>query len=262
MVRKKIFSIIIFYLLVYLIIYIVNPLLFSHLEILYIPLRLLINHILILVGIFLIAHAVLRLNNENRILLTLGIRKHNLGNSFLWATALSTPISLFWIIGTWVSGVSKMLTIAKPSWINPPISSIVLLYSVSFWILSGVMVVMFWESFPYEFMRDFPKKFVIPLIIALWAGLYNTPLITGKFDPFDIIFFGFLFVMVYHKTRNSVGILMAYLLNENPLWWVITAAFGPNTERVFVVFLIFRLLVCLLSILWIIKVKILFRKGV
>ena len=94
-------------------------------------------------------------------------------------------------------------------------------------------------------MKDFPKKLVIPLIVTLWAGLYNTPLLTMWQDPSDVVFFGFLYTLTYHKTRNSIGILVAYLLNENPLWWVISSMFKPYEGIAFQVFLVVRVLVCL-----------------
>jgi len=256
MPREKIVSITLFYSLAYLIAYIVNPFLFSHLEMPYTLPGLLLSHTLILVGIFLIVYVVLRLNNENFTLSTLGIRKHNLGNSFLWAAAFSTPIPLLWLIGTQIVGVDTILIAAKPSWANPPISLQILISATLLWILAGIVAFIFWEAFPYEFMKDFPKKLVIPLIAVLWAGLYNTPLLTGKFDPFDVIFFGFLFTLAYHKARNSMGILMAYFLNENPLWWVTAAVFGPDIKMAFTVSLILRMLICSISAFWVIRAKI------
>ncbi len=256
MPREKIVSIVLFYLLTYLITYTVSPFLFSQLEMPHTLPSLLLTHILMLVGMFSIVYAVLRLNNENRILSTFGIRKHNLGNSFLWATAFSTPIPLLWLIGTQIVGVDTMLVAAKPSWANPPISLQALISAILLWILAGIVAFIFWEAFPYELMKDFPKNLIIPLIAVLWAGLYNTPLLTGNFDPFDVIFVGFLFTLANHKARNSIGILMAYLLNENPLWWVTAAVFGPNIKMVFTASLILRMLICSISAFWVIGAKI------
>ncbi len=255
MSKGKIVSIALFYLLAYLIAYIVNPLLFPHLEMPHPFPSLLLTHTLTLVEILLIAYLVLKLNNENCTLSTFGIRKDNLGNSFLWAAAFSTPIPLLWLIGTKIVGFETILIAAKPSWANPPISLQVLMSAILLWILAGIVAFMFWEAFPYELMKDFPQKLATPLIAVLWTGLYNTPLLTGKIDPFDAIFFGFLFTLTYHKARNSMGILMAYLLNENPLWWVTAAVFGSNIKMAFTVFLIFRMLICSISTFWVIKTK-------
>lgn len=254
MPREKIASIALFYSLAYLIAYILNPFLFSHLEIPYTLPSLLLSHTLTLAGMLLIVYVALKLINKNFTLSTLGIRKHNFVNSFLWAAALSTPIPLLWLIGTQVVGFD-MLIAAKPSWANPPVSQQVLISAILLWILAGIVAFVFWEAFPYEFMKDFPRRLVIPLIAVLWVGLYNTPLLTGKFDPFDVIFFGFLFTLVYHKARNSMGILMAYLLNENPLWWVI-AAFESNIKMAFMASLILRVLICSISAFLVVRVKI------
>ncbi len=106
--------------------------------------------------------------------------------------------------------------------------------------------------FPNELMHDISPKFAILLIATLWSGLYNTPLLTGKFDPVDILLFGFLFTWGYHKTRNSVGIVGAYLLNENPLWWIIASSFD-NIGMVFFILLVFRALICVTSLVLVVR---------
>lgn len=201
----------------------------------------------ILVGMFLAALLILKLNNEKLTLSVFGIKRDNLGNSFLLAAALSTPIPLLWLISMQIVGIDTLLVAAKPSWVNSPISLGILIFAVLFWVLVGTVAFAFWQAFPYELMHGISPKFAIFLIAILWSGLYNTPLLTGKLDPADILFFGFLFTWVYHKTRNSVGIVMAYLLDENPLWWIIAAIFGANIRIASVTFLIFRTLVCLVS---------------
>lgn len=179
-----------------------------------------------------------------------------MSDSFLLAEAFSTPIPLFWFIGTQIIGVDTMLTAAKPSWATT-VSVRVLVSAILLWGMMSIIAFIFWETFPYEIMKDFPKKLVIPLIVALWAGLYNTPLLTMWQDLFDVIFFGFLYTLTYHKTRNSIGILAAYLLNENPLWWVISSMFRPYEGIAFQVFLVVRVLICLtcLTILLLRKLK-------
>ncbi len=256
MSRKRVISIALFYLLAYLTAYIINPLLISNLEAPYIPLSPLLNHIFMLVEMSLIVYIVLKLNNKSYTVSTFGIRKRNLGNSFLWAAAFSAPIPLFWLIGIKVAGINVMLIAAKPSWANTPISLQLFTSAILLWILAGIIAFIFWEAFPYEFMKDFSKKLSIPLIAALWAGLYNTPLLTRKFDPFDVIFFGFLFTLVYHKTRNSIGILIAYLLNESSLWWIISAVFGSNIKMAFTVSLTVRMLICSISVFLVIRIKV------
>ncbi|KPU62947.1 hypothetical protein EP1X_06190 [Thermococcus sp. EP1] len=205
------------------------------------------------IGIFLVAILVLKLNNEKLLPSLFGIRRDNLRNSFLLAAALSTPIPLFWLIGMQIVGIDTLLVAAKPSWANFPISLGILIFAVLFWGLIGTVAFAFWQAFPYELMRDISPRFAVLWIAILWSGLYNTPLLTGKLDPVDILFFGFLFTWVYHKTRNSVGIVLAYLLNENPLWWIIAAIFGANIRIAFMVFLIFRVLVCLVSVVLLVR---------
>ncbi|USG99212.1 hypothetical protein K1720_06600 [Thermococcus argininiproducens] len=236
-----------FYLLVYLIVYGSTLIIKYYLKTSYILLDLAATIGIIFTGIFLVTILILKLNDEKLLPSIFGIRRDNLRNSFLLATALSTPIPLFWLIGIQIVGIDTLLVAAKPSWVNFPISLGILIFAVLFWGLVGTVAFAFWQAFPYELVRDISPRFAVLWIAILWSGLYNTPLLTGKLDPVDILFFGFLFTWVYHKTRNSVGIVLAYLLNENPLWWVIAAVFGANSGIAFVVLLIFRLLVCLVS---------------
>ncbi len=246
---RKTTSIMIFYLLVYLIVYGSTFVINSYLKTSHVLLYLTTTIGTILAGMFLVALLILKLNNEKLTPSVFGIRRYNLGSSFLLAAALSMPISLLWLIGMKIVGIDTLLVAAKPSWVTFPISLGILIFAVLFWVLVGTVAFAFWQAFPYELMHGISPKFAILLIAILWSGLYNTPLLTEKLDPADILFFGFLFTWVYHKTRNSVGIVIAYLLNENPLWWVIAAIFGTNIRIAFVIFLIFRALICAISLI-------------
>jgi len=241
---RKIRSIMLFYLLAYLIVYGSAFVINSNSHVL---LYLTTTIGTVLAGMFLAALLILKLNNKKLTPSIFGIRREGIKESFLLAAALSTPIPLLWLIGMKILGIDTLLVAAKPSWANFPISLGILIFAVLFWVLVGIVAFALWQAFPYELMHGISPKFAIFLIAILWSGLYNTPLLTGKLDPADILFFGFLFTWVYHKTRNSVGIVIAYLLNENPLWWVIAAIFGANIRTAFVIFLIFRTLVCLVS---------------
>jgi hypothetical protein len=187
--------------------------------------------------------------SEKKYLSFVGIKKSAMGKSFLWANAFVTPIPLLWLIGTQIVGigVDTMLIAAKPHWISLPVSFWSFAFAILFWSLTAIISFCFWQAFPYELSRPLSGKYVVPLIAIFWASLYNAPLLTGKLDLFDIIFFGFLFTVVYYKSRNSVGILIAYLLNENPLWWVMAATIAPvfstDIGTVFVIFLIIRVLI-------------------
>ncbi|NJE25108.1 hypothetical protein E3E22_00380 [Thermococcus sp. MV5] len=249
----KIESILMFYLLVYLIVYGSTLVINYYLKTSYILLDLTATIGITSTGILLVAVLILKLNNKKLTPSVFGINRDNLGNSFLLAAALSTPIPLFWLIGMQIVGIDTLLVAAKPSWANFPISLGILIFAVLFWGLVGTVAFAFWQAFPYELMHGISPKFAVLLVAILWSGLYNTPLLTGKLDPVDILFFGFLFTWVYHKTRNSVGIVIAYLLNENPLWWIIGAISGVNIKTAFMIFLVFRVLVCLVSIVLLVR---------
>lgn len=85
-------------------------------------------------------------------------------------------------------------------------------------------------------MGDVPKKFAIPLIAALAAGLYNDAFLTGTLRWDDILFLCLLFTVAYHESKNSIGIIAAYVLAESPVWYVVASAWGttPFVVAIFV----------------------------
>jgi len=84
------------------------------------------------------------------------------------------------------------------------------------------------EAFPYESLKDVRKRYAIPLVVVLWAGIYNAPLMVGVINlrPDDIFFFDFLFLVAYVKSRNSIGLVLAYVLAESPIWYIIAMSWG------------------------------------
>jgi len=247
--RKRIKSVILYYLLTFLTYYIARHFMLQLTQV-FVSLYVLLIHLFILIGMLLITYVTSKssyLSYEKYSSSIIGVKKDGLGKSFLWANAFLTPIPLLWLVGTQVVGTDIMLIAAKPSWANLPISFWTFAFAILFWSSGGIIFFCFWQAFPYEALQSFPKKYVIPLIAILWAGLYNAPLLTGKLDPGDVIFLGFLFTVVYHKSRNSIGSLLAYLLNENPLWWIIAATFGTAMSTAFIIFLIVRILISSIS---------------
>jgi hypothetical protein len=243
-----------FYSLTYLAVYGL-PFLIAWLGILNTLSAIILAHSLLVLSGLAIIYTTLRLRGERFTFSAIGIRKRSLTGSFLWAAAFSTPIPLLWFAGSQILGVETLLVAAKPSWAIPPVMPEVLGLAILSWVLVGVVAFMFWEAFPYELLEGLPVKIRLFLVVVLWAGLYNAPLLTGRLDPGDILFFGLLFTLTYHKTRNSVGVLLAYLLNENPLWWVAAAIFGPQMAVVFMAALTLRMAVCSTSALWVIKAR-------
>ncbi|QTA38179.1 hypothetical protein JYK00_01160 [Thermosipho ferrireducens] len=254
--KKLLNSLVFFYILVYTISYVAVPAFHKFFKPKTISGTLLLNSVVLLM-MFAVIYTIIKINkNDKTFFATLGIRKKNTFSSFLLAEAFSIPILLSWLIGVKVAGINAMLVAAKPSWINmEDVSFQSLFFAIILWTLTGIISFSFWQAFPYELMNSFPLKLKLTLIVILWSGLYNAPLLSGKFDLFDIVFFGLLFTIVYHKRKNSIGILIAYLLNENPLWWIIAALFKPNIENVFLILLIFRALISFVSIILMIRLK-------
>jgi hypothetical protein len=176
-----------------------------------------------------IASAVVYLLNRRKeaqgVLRTLGLKKEGILSSFVWANAFLLPILIFLSGMLLVSGPESLLANSSVP-LPTPTPPWYPLFASTAWITSGVVAFPILQAYPYESLIDFPKRYVIPLIVVLWAGLYNASLLTGEFKPDDIIFFGFLFTVAYHKSRNSIGLVAAYVLAEAPLWYVVAETWG------------------------------------
>jgi len=133
-----------------------------------------------------------------------------------------------------------VLSAAKPSWVEIPISLGTVVLAILFWILIGILSFAFYQAVPYEILLPLSRKLAVPIIATFWSGLYNSPLLTGKLDPVDL-----LFSYAYHRSRNIVGVIGAYLLNENPMWWIISATFRSSIKNAFESFLVVRAMIAI-----------------
>jgi len=258
--RKKIFILTFFYLTAYISLYAINYVLFRSLRITPNILNLfcVVLTVLFVIGLTTVLSFKL-IAKECFSLSFLGLKKDHIMLSFILALTVSSPISILWLISVKVEGITKVLAIAKPEWIVLPISETAFTIALLFWILNGVIAFSLWEAFPLEILKSSSKLISVFFVVMMWAFLYNTPLLTSKFDIIDILIFGFAFTLVYSKTRNSLGIIFAYLLNENPLLWIIAASFFPHMEKVFLFLLIARFVICLAAIYFSVRFELLGR---
>lgn len=156
-----------------------------------------------------------------------GFRRAGILGAFVWANAFLLPITLTLLFRLYAYGqasILKLLYTSIPS--SPPLWYP--LYAIGFWIAGGIAVFPLLEAFPYESLKDVRKRYAIPLIVVLWAGIFNAPLLAGVINlrPSDIFFFDFLFLIAYIKSRNSIGLVLAYVLSEDPVWYIIAVSWG------------------------------------
>ena len=175
---------------------------------------------------FAVVYALNRKKGSRLILSSIGFRRSGILSSFLWANAFLLPLMLFLTAMMLVSGPEGLLANSGVPLPAPPIPLWYPLFASTAWIVGGLVAFPVLQAFPYESLTDLPKRYTIPLIAALWAGLYNASLLTGAFYPDDIIFFGILFTVAYDKSRNSIGLVAAYVLAEAPLWYVVAQTWG------------------------------------
>lgn len=223
-------NLIVFYVLIYAVLYLVDgyssqiqqALLSSSANI---PFRILLATI----GLVLALPVVYGLNRKSQVgtvLPSIGIRRRGILGSFLWANAFLLPLMIFLLVMVLAYGPESLLANSGVPLPAAPIPLWYPLFASTAWIIGGTVAFPVLQAYPYESLLDVPKKYAIPLIAVLWAGLYNASLLTGEFKPDDIIFFGFLFTVAYHKSRNSIGLVAAYVLAEAPLWYVVAATWG------------------------------------
>ncbi|MCF2140747.1 MAG: hypothetical protein K9W44_11890 [Candidatus Lokiarchaeota archaeon] len=187
--------------------------------------------------------------------------KNNKNQSFKKSISLAisivTPLNIAWLIGIFIVGKDTILTAIQPSWaLNSPSNLFIIIKELQ-WIFVGCLVFILWIALPIEILnlvntinsqltkrntkRNTIRKFPLLIVPVFFSLLYNTPLITGKWDPVDIVLFGFLFSYSYYKTGNIWGICIAYFIAENPFWWGIAAFFGESISIAFIITLVLRI---------------------
>lgn len=154
-----------------------------------------------------------------------GFRREGILRSFVWANAFLFPIMIILLGMLVVSGPNSLLSISEiplpsqvPGWYP--------LFAYMPLLLGGFAFFPLLQAFPYESLKDVPKRYVIPLVAVISASIYNDAFLTGVLRWDDIIFFGFLFTVAYHESRNSIGLALAYALAESGVWYVVALTWG------------------------------------
>ncbi|KXA93998.1 hypothetical protein AKJ66_00085 [candidate division MSBL1 archaeon SCGC-AAA259E22] len=156
----------------------------------------------------------------------IGWVKENFSMSFLWISALCFPVTLGNLVRAHVVGASTVIE-SFGIGISAPYSFWLPLFAITFWSFSGATSFSFLQAFPYESLREYPKKYILPSIALLFILQYNAPLVTGEFNPGDILWLGTIFLLIYHRFRNSLSLILAYVtLYEFPVLWCFGAAWG------------------------------------
>jgi len=173
--------------------------------------------------------------HRGRVLASIGFRRGGVLSGFMWANAFLLPIMLSLLGMLLVEGPGSLLAISYVP-LPSPVPLWYPIFAPLAWLIGGVAFFAFLQAFPYESMGDVPKKFAIPLIAALAAGIYNDAFLTGTLRWDDILFFCLLFTVAYHESRNSIGIIAAYVLAESGVWYVVASVWGttPFVVAIFV----------------------------
>jgi hypothetical protein len=234
----------IFYVLIYVITYVSSYVVITQYTYLNFLQRILTNAVITSV-MFLVAYSISKRFLGSWNLRMVGLIRENFVKSFLLASAALTPIQIFIIIGANLIGINSFRSYMAVPWLTPPYNPWLPLFAIVLWSLYGLFSFSILQAFPYEILKN--HKYTLLVISALWIGLYNAPLLTGEFLPEDILFLGIIFLVVYHRTRNALGLIPVYvLLYEGPILWIIGVAWG---EGVLLVTIYARMIWCIVSAL-------------
>jgi hypothetical protein len=93
--------------------------------------------------------------------------------------------------------------------------------SLLFFLLVGVFAFGFFQALPASLLNRYKVRWVVPVLVVMWAVLYGSANIELGVAPSlgDVGLFGFIFLIIYIRTRNSLGPIVAYaLIAEEPAW--------------------------------------------
>lgn len=203
-----------------------------------------------------------RLSNDKFVEL-LGFRREGLWRSLVYTGALLGIVTLALALFNRVS-IDEIVRVAMewaksgrcPPWMDHTDPMLLPVYALVIWGISGVLSFALLVAYPYEMLG----ARYLPLVSLMFVLLYNLPLVTGEWKLDDIMVLGLLFPLIYHLTRNSVGLILSYvLLFEFPVmvaflrgWGIfafLTILFGRIVWEIFcLIVLIFRPLFSLLRL--------------
>lgn len=160
----------------------------------------------------------------------LGVRKKGLVRSFLLASIPSIfgPLAQLYIIRTSGIGTLAHNLLSYPGSLNQILRS--LPASLFFFLVVAVLAFGFFQALPSGLLDRYRTRWVIPVVVVMWAVLYGAANVDLGVAPSlgDAGLFGFIFLLVYTRTKNSVGPILAYVLLAEEPAWVALALMNPG----------------------------------
>ncbi|MGQ4915208.1 MAG: hypothetical protein ACP6IU_10785 [Candidatus Asgardarchaeia archaeon] len=210
---------------------------------------------LFIVLLLLSLYAVSKIFHKPFSLQTMGIKKQNISISFLWVFVLMAPFPILFLLIDFL-GFTQF---ALEAWIplllvnEKPTFEIFLLYSAHFLIIGFIERTCIIAFLFRQAQKLLKPKVAIIITTILWYFIHKmgSPMM---FDPLTFIFTGFIPVIVYSKSDNSIPLIIAYPLYEGPLWWIVATVFGLWVLKVYVILLIISGLISLGILRFYIKV--------
>jgi hypothetical protein len=161
------------------------------------------------------SYAVVRYVSRERWTLALvGLRGGSPRESFLLASAVSLPaplLELYIIESSGLGSLTRGLLDYGGS-LGQILGS--LPASIAFFSVLGVVVFGLFQALPCALLGRYRLRWVFLPVLAMWVVLYG-----AEASPGDLAVLGVGFLLVFLRTRSSVGPMLAYvLLAETPAW--------------------------------------------
>ncbi len=126
----------------------------------------------------------------------IGFKKEGLLKSLIVTAAFFTALNLilatlaylFLGVNLLAKLVENAYMYSSTPWFDHVDSKLLPVAAAVLWLVSGTIHFAFMQAFPYEALSRRPKKYVVPLVSALFISYYNLPLLTGEWKhmPVDL----------------------------------------------------------------------------
>ncbi len=144
--------------------------------------------------------------------------------AFGLAMAAALPITLLGAVLASLGQADWVLELARPAFWEEwrPFYPVVALV---YWGLQGILVAYFFIGLPCVLWEGAGRwRWVGPFLLV--ALNYNAPLLSGHWNPIDILWLGVLWPWVYRREGGPGSLALAYLAVEGPVMWALVAPWG------------------------------------
>jgi len=186
-----------------------------------------IQNVLFSLILLLTALFIIRIKGENISKKYFGLEVSNVIDIIIYSGLAVLPFAVLYLIALFLIyrglNIEPHIMASLPLFIVKDFSKeLVPIVGIMHWTWNGIISFMLLQAFPYEIAeREFGAKKGFALTFILWSGMYNGLFYTIIFglplpvtllgEIIDVVILGFIFLLVYRKVRNCLGLIIAYV---------------------------------------------------